>query len=62
MTVAEIVKEYLDSHGHDGLFWEGPGCSDNCGCSKDDLFPCMSCSRSCQPAYEHKDRSFYLEK
>ena len=36
MTVHEIVLEYLEEHGFDGL------CTDDCGCSVDDLAPCCS--------------------
>ena len=34
MTICEIVREYLVSHGYDGL------AGDNCGCTVDDLMPC----------------------
>lgn len=61
MTVAQIVKDYLENHGYDGLFCEMPF-EGNCGCSKDDLFPCGRIFELCQPAYKHKDRNFYLEK
>ena len=33
-TVLEVVKEYLATHGYDGL------CTEGCGCSVDDLAPC----------------------
>jgi hypothetical protein len=61
MTVAQIVKDYLENHGYDGLFCEMPF-EGNCGCSKDDLFPCGRIFELCQPAYKHKDGNFYLEK
>ena len=36
MTVHEIILEYLEEHGFDGL------CTDDCGCLLDDLAPCCS--------------------
>jgi len=53
MTVKEIVKEYLEKNGFDGL------CSENCGCGLDDFMPCgMFANDStvigCTPAYKHK--------
>lgn len=45
MNVAEIVKKYLDDNGFDGL------AGDDCGCSKDDLFPCDCHFGDCEPAY-----------
>jgi hypothetical protein len=43
----EIVREYLDLHLMDGL------CSPwrDCGCRKDELFPCDEPSPDCQPGY-----------
>jgi hypothetical protein len=37
-TVKDIVREYLLANGADGL------CTDDCGCSVDDLAPCGDCS------------------
>jgi hypothetical protein len=48
MTVAEIVKKYLEENGFDGL------AGDECGCSKDSLFPCDFCNGDCEPAYIKK--------
>jgi len=45
MTVHEIVKEYLETNGFDGL------CNDECGCSKNDLFPCDDACLGCIAAY-----------
>lgn len=45
MTLKEIVKQYLDDNGFDGL------CGDDCGCSKDDLFPCGEIQDECNAAY-----------
>jgi len=45
MTVLEIVKDYLDKNGFDGL------CNDTCGCSKNDLFPCDDACLDCIAAY-----------
>ncbi len=45
MTVHEIILEYLEEHGFDGL------CTDECGCLLDDLAPCCSeCVMDCVPA------------
>lgn len=46
MTVLEIVKQYLQEHGYDGL------CSDVCGCAIDDLAPCGEMTESCCAAYK----------
>ena len=46
MTVHEIILEYLEEHGFDGL------CTNECGCSIDDLAPCCcsECVMDCVPA------------
>ncbi len=47
MDVADIVKRFLDENGFDGLY------TDECGCFKDDLFPCGSkCIPDCLPGYK----------
>ena len=47
MTVFEIVKEYLETNGFDGL------CGDECGCGIDDFMPCCEVSvGSCEPGYK----------
>ncbi len=45
MTTKEIVIEYLKQNGFDGL------CSDECGCSLDDLICCDEDFQGCEPAY-----------
>jgi len=46
MTVEQIVKEYLESHGYDGLY------DTDCGCKKDDLIPCeYEYIKSCKPGH-----------
>lgn len=51
MTICEIVREYLVSHGYDGLAssedWDG------CGCGVGDLMPCGGPRTNCQPADGH---------
>ena len=48
MNVREIVKQYLEENGYDGL--AGDDCAgDDCGCSIDDLFICDSCPAECVP-------------
>jgi hypothetical protein len=52
MDVKEIVKEYLEKNGFDGL------CCEECGCGIDDLFACEGCvvdgheTSKCVPAYK----------
>jgi hypothetical protein len=49
MTVREIIKEYLDKNGFDGL------CNDDCGCGTDDLAPCLDGPKlDCNPAYKNQ--------
>ena len=43
----QIVGEYLREHGYDGL------CTDDCGCSIDDLGLCEESMSNCVPAYKH---------
>ena len=48
MTVKEIVKDYLEKNGYDGL------CCEGCGCGLDDFMPCEGCDiKNCKPAYRH---------
>jgi len=44
-NVREIVKEYLESNGFDGLY-----CPE-CGCRKEDLMPCEMPCELCKPGY-----------
>lgn len=41
MNVREIAKEWLESHGFDGL------CCDGCGCELSDLMPCEHACVNC---------------
>ena len=41
MNVKEIVKQYLEQNGYDGL------AGDDCGCLIDELFICDSCPDEC---------------
>ena len=49
-TVKEIIIDYLEKNGYDGL------CNDfgECGCLKDDLAPCECISTECKPGYKVK--------
>ena len=47
-TVKEIIKEYLEKNGYDGL-WNGNA---PCGCLKDDLNPCGEPFDECSPGYK----------
>lgn len=58
MTVKEIVKEWLETNGYDGLFYEG-----ECGCLIDDLMPCAlyasEFSAVCEPGYRQPPPAGY---
>ena len=45
-TIKEIVKEYLEKNGYDGLYND---C--DCGCVVDDLMPCGEPGFFCEPGY-----------
>jgi len=47
MTIKEIVKQWLEEHGYDGLFDNG-----DCGCLKDDLMPCGQPSEYCEAGHK----------
>ena len=52
MTVKEIVVEYLEKNGFDGLCNNYGYCvGDNCGCKKDEIYLCDNFSQVCEPAY-----------
>jgi len=48
MNIRDIVTEYLNTHGFDGLYY-----SAECACKKDDLMPCSGdvFANDCQPGY-----------
>ncbi len=46
MTVLDIVRQYLESNGFDGLY--SPS---ECGCKRDDLAPCGEMGTECMPGY-----------
>ena len=46
MDVKDIVKEYLNTNGFDGLFHP-----DQCACLKDDVAPCDNIGLECQAGY-----------
>lgn len=48
MNIRDIVREYLVTHGYDGL--TGDADWDSCGCGVDDLMPCGDPNSRCQPA------------
>jgi hypothetical protein len=45
ITLKEMVKQYLEQNFYDGL------ASNECGCSKDNLFPCGEPKEDCKAAY-----------
>ena len=49
VAVGAIIYRHLKDHGYDGLY------GDECGCDKDDLFPCEHPDMDfCHPAHETK--------
>lgn len=46
MTIKEIVKDYLEKNGYDGLSSEGA-----CSCGLSDLMPCGRANRLCEAGY-----------
>lgn len=48
MNVSEIVVEYLNKNGFDGLV-SGDG---ECSCLLEDLAPCDSMQECCEPGYK----------
>lgn len=44
ITIKEIVKQYLEREGYDGL------CCEECGCSKNVFYCCEEFDRNCTPA------------
>ena len=50
MTANEILKEWLEEHGYQGL-WDG----DECGCRVDDLMPWDCCQDQCEAGYDLGD-------
>ena len=47
MTIKEIIKQYLEEHGYDGLY----SCCVDCACSLDELFGCEYPQPDCTPGY-----------
>jgi len=48
MKVEEIIVEYLDKNGYDGLFSQ----DGECACEKNDLAPCEHISLDCRVGYK----------
>ncbi len=46
MNIKEIIEKHLDDNGFEGL------CCEDCGCKKDDLFPCGGPGEECEPGYK----------
>lgn len=46
MNVTKIVRQYLFSHGYDGLYSQI-----ECACTLDDLMPCGECRWDCEAGY-----------
>jgi hypothetical protein len=48
MEVVDIVREWLEKNGYDGL------CNEECGCGLDDFTPCGYIKNDCLAAYKHR--------
>ena len=48
MDIGDIVKQYLEQNGFDGLVEQ----FGECGCEVSDLFPCGTPHESCRAAYK----------
>jgi hypothetical protein len=63
LTVKDIVLEYLEAHGYDGLYYEGLHLGDECFCLKDDLMPyCEGSGATCHPGHKGSWHAIYPEK
>jgi len=51
LSVKEIVEQYLEAHGFDGLYDDDA----DCGCFLGDLMPCDCCLCNCQGGYAFID-------
>jgi len=49
MNVESIVKDWLTTHGYDGL------CCEDCGCAADNPMPCEEGYGKCVAAYKTRD-------
>ena len=47
MDVKQIVKQWLEQNGYDGLY--APGC---CACLVTDFMPCGDACQDCEPGYK----------
>ena len=63
-TIKEIVKEYLETNGYEGLFYPG-----ECACELEDLMPCDEPNMNCEPGYKEPcdpkecgDHEFHISK
>ena len=56
-TVQEIVKEYLTTHGYDGLY------NEDCGCQINNLSPCgddiIFCRAGCKTMITEENQRYY---
>lgn len=60
ITVEKMVRDWLKSHGYNGLWTDFGGGTESCGCGLDDLCPCGDPYPSgCVAAHKHEDGLFY---
>ena len=51
MTLRELIIQTMNEKGFDGLV----NALEECGCEKDDLFPCDNMQPNCELGYKHMD-------
>lgn len=51
IDIEDIVIEYLEKNGFDGLCNNYDHCADGCGCKKEEMHLCDHFSWLCEPAY-----------
>lgn len=56
MRVKEIVAEWLENNGYDGLYYP-----DGCACQIHDLAPCGNINEDCQAGHLLNDEEFEFE-
>jgi hypothetical protein len=56
MILKSIVKGYLAGNGYDGLYLR------DCGCKKNELFPCGTDPSNCKPGYLNRNIDEWLNE
>ena len=58
MKVKEILAEWLENHGYDGLYDHHKECC----CSIDDLMPCEDCPDQCVADHQEQEGDGNIEE